>query len=105
MAQFDFPVLDPLITSGTELANWLNAWAQALESLHSGAVRPAYAGEGLLWLDKAGGAADWHLKLFDGANDIDLGRINSTTDGYAPAVDGKPAATVDDAIAYAIALG
>lgn len=105
MAQFDMPNIDPLVTSGTELANFLNAWAAALESSHSGVARPVYAGEGLLWLDKSGGAANWHLRFFDGADDIDFGRIDSTANGYAPTIDGKPAASVDDAIAYAIALG
>jgi hypothetical protein len=78
MAQFDFPLLDPEVTTGTDLAGDLNSWAAALESLHSGLVRPTYAGEGLLWLDKSGGASNWSLKLYDGADDIQLFSIDST---------------------------
>jgi hypothetical protein len=103
--QFDFPLIDPEVTTGTDLANILNSWSQAVESAHSGAARPPYAGQGLIWLDTSGGAANWQIKFFDGAQDIVIGTIDSTGDTFAPSVGGRPAATVDDAIAYAIALG
>lgn len=105
MSQFQFPVIDPQITSGTELANYLNSWVPAIQSQHSGVARPAYAVEGLLWLDKSGGAAGWKLRFFDGAQDIEIGRIDSVANGFRPSVDGKVPATADDCIAYAIALG
>lgn len=105
MPQFDFPLIDPNVTSGTELADYLNGWSAAVESSHSGAARPTYAPPGMLWIDTSGGAGNWLLKAFDGADDVTIGKIDTTANGFTPIVSGKPAATVDDAIAYAIALG
>lgn len=103
--QYDLPLIDAQVTTGTELAAFLNNWAAALESAHSGVARPPYAGEGLMWLDKSAGVNAWRLWMFDGAQDMLIGTFNSTTNFFIPSVGGKPAATADDAIAYAIALG
>src|SRR5262245_55945751 len=78
MAQFDFPVIDPEVTTGTDLAGYLNGWQPAVESWHSGNSRPTYASEGMLWLDKSGGPTNWVAKFFDGADDIPLWSINPT---------------------------
>jgi len=103
--QFDFPVLDPQITTGTDLANYLNSWADALESCHKGAARPAYAQAGTLWIQDPGGGAAWSLKVYTGTLDAQIGTIDPLTGTFSILVGGIPPANVEDAIAYAVALG
>lgn len=82
MSQSDFGTMDPVETSGSELAAILNAWRTALHSLHKGNDRPAYAVAGLLWIKDA--TDPWGLYVFDGAQDILIGSINTTTNVFTP---------------------
>lgn len=82
MSQFNFGTMDPAETSGTELAAVLNAWRDALHSLHKGTARPAYAVPGLLWLKDA--LEPWSLFLYDGEGDILIGSINPSSNVFTP---------------------
>jgi hypothetical protein len=49
MTQFDRTTPNPNTHGGTFLASELNDWAAAVESMHHGASRPAYAANGMIW--------------------------------------------------------
>ena len=102
--QFDFPVIDPQVTTGTDLANYLNSWQAALESCHKGPARPVYAQPGTLWIQDPGVGA-WSLKVYTGTLDAQIGTIDPVTGTFSILVGGIPPANVEDAIAYAVALG
>lgn len=103
MSQYDFPVIDPVTNTGTELSNWLNSWAPALESCHKGAARPSYAIPGMIWVKEVSPTV-WELYLWDGVHDVLLFAVNPTSgaivggayvvgpavsvDGYVPLWDG-----------------
>lgn len=70
MAQYDFGVIDPQTKNGTQLADDLNQWRNAVHSSHSGTARPAYAVAGTVWMDTTAGGKV--LKLYDGTADIAL---------------------------------
>lgn len=61
----DFPI-DPLTTSGDELADILNRFEQAVNSSNSGAAAPASTAAGMWWLDTSGAAPI--LKIRNAAN-------------------------------------
>lgn len=67
MSQYDFGVIDPLTKSGTQLADDLNQWRDALHSTHYGPTRPAYVKPGMCWVDSS--TTPPRLKLWDGAAD------------------------------------
>jgi microcystin-dependent protein len=94
MSQFDFGTIDPNIVTGTQLAQFLNDWRDALHSDHIGALRPTYAVQGMSWIDNSA-APTLILKTYDGTNDIERGRLN-LTDGIAylivPSLTGLPTA-------------
>jgi hypothetical protein len=95
MAQYDFGTIDPSTTDGTELATLLGSFRNALNTIHSGTVRPSYAVGGTLWLDTTTGTG-WILKLYDGASDSSLLTINPT--GDLVTVPALPAGTTGKAI-------
>ena len=64
MSQFDFGVMDPYVVDGVQLADDLNLWRNALNSMHRGAARPSYAVPGMLWINDAGGATAWILNVY-----------------------------------------
>ena len=78
MTQFDFGVLDPAATSGTQLAAILTQFRAALNSNHSGEKRPTYAEAGMEWV-KTTSASQWDLMLYDGQNDLLLRSLNPQT--------------------------
>lgn len=82
MTQYDLPSpINPLTTSGSTLADVLSGsgkWRDALESLHSGSSRPAYASAGMLWIDDDV-ATSWKLYVYDGSQDILIATLNLTT--------------------------
>jgi len=84
----DFDI-DPNITSGTDLANILNRFQDAIDSGNSGASRPAYLAAGGMWVKEG---APMRLYFYDGTKDIEL---YNTTDGI---VAGIPDGTVDGQI-------
>lgn len=71
MSQFDFEIF-PYVDNGIDLSNKLNAWRDALESLHVGTSRPEYAQKGTMWLNDAN-PDKAIVYLFDGNVDIEMG--------------------------------
>jgi hypothetical protein len=104
MTQFVFPPIDPQVTTGTDLAEYLNGWVPAVMSQHAGAVRPLDMGPGGLWVQE-GGPDAFKLMMFAGGVDVQVGTVNPLTGQFSILINGASPATVDDAIAYAIALG
>lgn len=86
--QSTLPTIIPGTHTGTDLANWMNAWRDTLHSMHSGSSRPSYAVPGMLWLDTSAGASDWVVKFFDGTRDLSLWSINTVTGVLSAAVTG-----------------
>ena len=78
----DFDI-DPNITSGTDLANILNRFQDAIDSGNSGASRPAYLAAGGMWVKEGN---PMRLYLYDGTKDIEL---YNTTDGLVGASQWK----------------
>jgi hypothetical protein len=76
----DFDI-DPNITSGTDLANILNRFQDAMDSGNSGASRPAYLAAGGMWVKEGD---PMRLYLYDGSKDIEL---YNTTDGIVGAIE------------------
>ena len=66
--------IDPTVTNGTELAQYLNDWVQAFGSQHANASRPPMIQRGGVWA-KTIGAADIALMLYDGTTDHEIGKI------------------------------
>ena len=73
----DWPI-DPNITSGVDLAEFLNVMVEAVDTTNHGSGRPAYLAAGGLWSKGNDGAVD--LFLFDGEKDILVGG-SGTADG------------------------
>lgn len=78
MSQFDFGVIDPNSKSGPQLALDLNNFRDALNTLHRGASRPAYAQAGMLWMHEVS-SERWDLCLYDGQLDLALRSFNPVT--------------------------
>lgn len=78
MSQYDFPNIDPDLTSGSALATLLNTWREALKTHHSGAARPSYAVAGMIWVKTVSVTAH-EIYYYDGADDILLYTVNPTT--------------------------
>jgi hypothetical protein len=76
MPQFDFGHIDPLVKTGTDLADDLNRWRDALITCHWGATRPTYAQPGTLWIDNAGFPI-CKVNLFDGGGDVLLATFDT----------------------------
>lgn len=85
MAQYDFGTIDPNTKSGTALASDLNSWRSALHSTHSGATAPSYLVAGMLWADTT--SANYELKMYDGAQWINIAVIDATNNVARVAVD------------------
>lgn len=85
MAQYDFGTIDPNTKSGTALASDLNSWRNALHSTHGGTSAPSYITAGMLWLDTT--SANYKLKMYDGAQSIDVAIIDATNNVARVAVD------------------
>lgn len=66
MTQQVFSDIDPNVTSGTELATFLNDFKASLLTQHSGATAPTYAVVGTQWFDSAV-AGTLTMKYYDGA--------------------------------------
>lgn len=78
MSQFDWGVIDPNSKSGPQLALDLNDFRDAVNSLHRGSSRPAYAQPGMLWVREVT-SERWDLLMFDGQSDLPLRSFNPTT--------------------------
>jgi hypothetical protein len=82
MSQSDFGTIDPTATSGTELAQLLGDFRDAVETSHSGTTRPSYVKAGMFWINNAG--SPWLVNVYDGAFDIEIGTINPSTHVFVP---------------------
>lgn len=87
MPQFDFGHIDPLVKTGTDLADDLNRWRDALHSCHWGAARPAYAQPGMLWVDNTAFPV-CKLNLFDGGGDVLISTFD-TVNHVVPSVNSR----------------
>ena len=76
MSQYDFGVIDPANTSGTQLADLIEKFRDALHSTHGGVSRPSYAVAALMWVDTSGSVPV--LNYFDGVSDRKLFEIPET---------------------------
>lgn len=81
MSQFDFGNLSSPLSGANFIDNNLEPWRDALHSCHSGATRPSYAVNGLLWLDNSNSSL-WILKMFQGSTDIVLGSLDPVTNKF-----------------------
>lgn len=89
MAQATIQNLDPTTTDGTELAAALNNFAAALRSTNLGATRPPYAETGMLWGQQTSPSVIT-LFLFDGADDILIGTVNTASNTFMPSGAAAP---------------
>lgn len=80
--------IQPTIDDGIDLSDKLNAWRDAVHSTHKGAARPSYAQAGMTWIDDTDSAA-WIWYFYDGANDIQIGSIDSVTHAITLTVAGE----------------
>lgn len=85
MSQYDFGTINPATKSGTALASDLNSWRDAMHSTHAGSSAPSYITAGMIWLDTT--SADYKLKLYDGAQSIDVAIMDATNNVARVAVD------------------
>jgi microcystin-dependent protein len=83
MSQFDRTTLDPNAHGGTFLASQINDWGAAVESMHKGASRPAYAVDGMIW-HKEVSSTVVEIMFFDGTDDIKIGTINPVANTFTP---------------------
>ena len=73
MSQFDWGALNAATTTGEQLAQRLSDGGRALLSNHMGPSRPAYAVNGMIWVDDSHTAN--RIKYFDGSSDHLIGSI------------------------------
>ncbi|MBF8728843.1 hypothetical protein IRZ59_00130 [Pseudomonas guariconensis] len=97
MSQFDWGVIDPNSKSGPQLALDLNNFRDALNTLHRGQSRPAYAQPGMTWVKEVS-AERWDLMIFDGSEDLVLRSLNPTTSQILPFATSEIAG-LDEALA------
>ncbi len=81
MSQFDWGTMDPYVVDGVQLADDLNQFRSALNSLHAGSTRPPYVVPGMLWINTAGGATAWVLSWYVSptVGDVALFTLNTST--------------------------
>jgi len=77
MTQSAIAPLNPATTSGTELADKLVDFEQAVLTQHSASSAPSYIQAGTLWLDTTTNPNLW--KFYDGVSDIILAKFNTTS--------------------------
>ena len=79
MSQTIFADINPAATSGTQLATHLNDFKAALMSGMSGTARPAETLAGGYWVDTTNDPTYWSYKMYTGAADVEIFRLNLTT--------------------------
>lgn len=77
MPQFDFGDLESPLNGATFINSNLEPWRDALHTTHSGNSRPTYVQAGMIWLNTT--TNPWVLNLYDGADDIPFGTLNTTS--------------------------
>lgn len=78
MSQDIFSSIDPSI-SGTDLADVLNLFKDAIVSGMSGATRPTELDPGGMWVDTSGDPTTWVLRLWTGTDDVEVVAIDLAT--------------------------
>lgn len=78
MTQVTIGTIDPVTTSGTELATLLSNFETARLSNNSGSARPSYAVVGTTWI-KTISSTNHTLYYWDGVHEVPLLEINPTT--------------------------
>lgn len=82
MAQSDMGDMESPL-SGEEFINGkLEPWAEAVKTLHSGASAPSYILAGMMWINTA--TNPWVVNIFDGAQSVEIGTLNTTTHVFTP---------------------
>lgn len=84
MSQFDFGNLESPLPGSVFINDNLEPWRDALYSMHSGTSRPPYAVDGLVWRDIT--TNPWNIYLFDGADDVLIGTVDTTTHVFTPVI-------------------
>lgn len=69
--------INPATTSGTELADQLSDWRDALHSCHSGSTAPSYTTAGMIWYDTSESQYR-RVKIYDGTDWITVAVIDIT---------------------------
>jgi len=82
MTQYNFENINPYVDTGVDLAADLNSWKDAVQSCHKGSTRPAYAVAGTLWINDT--ANPWKVNVYDGAEDVEIGAMSTTTNVFYP---------------------
>lgn len=83
MSQFDFGDLESPL-SGTALINSnLEPWRDTLHSQHSGNSVPPYVVAGMIWWNTT--TNPWVLNAFDGSDNIELGKLDTSLNTFTPA--------------------
>lgn len=86
--------------SGTEFINTkLEPWAAAVKSNHSGNAAPSYITEGMMWINT--NTNPWVVYIYDGAQSVEVGTINTTTHVYTPTNAGTGDASTNTAVSVA----
>lgn len=102
MTQFNMNPINPAVTSGPDLANYLQGVRDAAYSSHLGTSRPAYVRDGMVWINSVS-ASTWELYLANGSNDALIGTLNPATNAFAAAkVAGVYTTTQIDALVATI---
>lgn len=84
MTQFNMIPINPAVTSGPDLANYLQGVRDAAYSSHLGNSRPGYVRDGMAWI-KSVSATVWELYLANGSNDTLVGTLNLTGNTFTAA--------------------
>jgi hypothetical protein len=100
MSQFDFGTINPNTKSGTALASDLNSFRTALHTSHSGSTAPSYITTGMLWVDST--SANLKIKMYDGAQSIDVAIIDATNNVARVAVDSAATSYITSTVAAQI---
>ena len=79
MSQNIFNSINAATTSGTQLAQILNDFKDALVSGLSGATRPANIQAGGGWIDTTNAPSYWIYKVYTGSVDAEVFRVNLST--------------------------
>lgn len=84
MSQYDFGTLPASTTSGSQLAEHLRKWRDAVHSSHSSpsGVRPSYVQAGTEWIDTS--STVWKVYRFNGTSDVLVGTMNTSNGVYLP---------------------
>jgi microcystin-dependent protein len=85
MSQSNLGTIVPSSTSGTQLANYLSSFEDALLTSHSGTSRPSYADTGTIWADNT--SVNLVFNVFDDADDVPVFQVDATNNVARVAMD------------------